>query len=393
MLPADYTAPIAANRTIDLDPLRSAQTGLPAGAWTLSRVVAHSATHVHLRHTHPSGREVVGQWFADETAFAGAARATRQAALTPAHVVTHPQHRLFWQLGGADRKLPQLALLCQAGARLIAHHPERRAVVRLANASHYVKVVRPERAAALADGLQWVANALAATGPLTPKVVSVNPSAGLVVMTALPGRSLLTWLADDACTPDQVAALGCQAGQAIAALHQSQAPRLAVHDAAAEAATLDRKLRRLGWVAPALQNYLDQWRPTVQTALLANSSPRHVPLHRDCYDKQFIGGDMGMGLLDFDTLAWGEAALDVANFLIHCDVRAWQGCCSYDRAAALAAAFLQGYGVQTLPRDRLQAYADVARLRLACVYGCRPPQIAIVTRLIESIGAPLIGLE
>src|SRR5690606_37935139 len=103
-------------------------------------------------------------------------------------VVALPQHQIFWQLDGVDRRLPNLAPLRRIGATLIVHHPEQRAVVRLAAAPHYVKVVRPKVAAALAERLKSVLAALAHTGTHTPEVLFVDPAAGLVMMRALPGR-------------------------------------------------------------------------------------------------------------------------------------------------------------------------------------------------------------
>lgn len=392
----DYAEPIAALRLVELERNCALRAGLPAGLWTLSRVTPRGGGHALVRYVHAEGREVIGQWFADPTAHAQAVRATRRTAWSADQVVVLSHHQLLWQLGGVDRKLPHLAALCQAGAALIVHHPEQRAVVRLASGSHYAKVVRPVRAAPLAEKLRRVQAALAGRGPRTPDVVAVNPAAGLVMTATLPGRSLLAWLGDDACTVGQLAHLGRQAGAAVAALHQSALPRTALYDAHAAAQTLVDQLQRLGWVAPRLSAYLDHWRPARQAALLAGDPDPYVPLHRDCYDKQFIGSpdDAGaaLGLLDFDTLTWGEAGLDVANFLVHCDLRAWQERCTPARAVLLAAAFVQGYGPEALRFDRLQAYADAVRLRLACVYGCRPPQRGLVTRLVESIGAPVTGL-
>lgn len=392
--PADgYVAPIAALRRIELDTTPARQAGLPAGLWTLTRIAPRGERHAQVRYRHSSGREVVGQWFADPPAYAKALNATRILATLPARVVALPQYRVFWQLGGADRRLPNLAPLCGIGATLIVHHPEQRAVVQLATAPHYVKVMRPQAAAALAETLRTVHIALADSGVHTPDVLFADPAAGLVMTRALPGRSILAWLGDETCTPSRLAAMGRLAGAAIARLHASGVPCHAERDAAAVAAGLDRGLQRLGWVAPGVRAYLEPYLLTIRAALIDTPHTASVPIHRDCYDKQFVGDDSGMGLLDFDTLSWGEAALDVANFLVHCDLRAWQGRCSRERAAALAAGFVQGYGAQTLPRDRLQAYADATRLRLASVYGCRPPQRGVVTRLVESIGAPLIGLD
>lgn len=389
----DYIAPIAAIRQIELDAGSAAIAGLPAAPWHLTRIAPRSQTHAQVRYRHPGGLEVVGQWFADPSTYARALHATRQTASPPAQVVPLPQTRMFWQLGGADRKLPGVAQLCRIGATLVVHHPERRAVLRLATAAHYVKVLPPPQAAALADRLQSVRAALGDGGPRIPDLIHLDPTAGLVMMSALPGRSLLAWLSGETCAPPQLATLGCQAGEAVARLHSGSLPSPTHHDAAALVTGLERGLQKTGWIAPELSGYLAQWLPDIQTALLHTPAGPSVPLHRDCYDKQFIAADGAMGLLDFDTLSAGEAELDVANFLVHCDLRAWQGRCAPQRAATLATAFVQGYLQGDAPRplspDRLQAYADATRLRLACVYGCRPPQRAIVMRLVQSIGAPL----
>ncbi len=50
-------------------------------------------------------------------------------------------------------------------------------------------------------------------------------------------------------------------------------------------------------------------------------------LHRDFFDKQVVvDADGRPGLLDFDTLAAGEAAVDVANMLVHLELRRCSGC-------------------------------------------------------------------
>ncbi|MGH8934431.1 MAG: phosphotransferase [Egibacteraceae bacterium] len=54
-----------------------------------------------------------------------------------------------------------------------------------------------------------------------------------------------------------------------------------------------------------------------------------VLVHRDSCDKQVTITDDGqVGPLDFDTLAVGEAALDIGNALAQLELRAMQGYCS-----------------------------------------------------------------
>ncbi|CAN5359699.1 hypothetical protein BH20ACT9_BH20ACT9_00700 [soil metagenome] len=79
-------------------------------------------------------------------------------------------------------------------------------------------------------------------------------------------------------------------------------------------------------------------------ARLAGPPGPPVMVHRDFYDKQaFVGNDGRVELLDFDTLARGEAALDVANALAHVELRVLQARLARPAADRVAAAFLEGY--------------------------------------------------
>ena len=94
--------------------------------------------------------------------------------------------------------------------------------------------------------------------------------------------------------------------------------------------------------------------------------------------------------MDFDTLAVGEAALDLANALVHLELRALQGHCLPHLAETAAKALLEGYRPDRQVRRRLQAYADASRLRLVCVYALRPRQEP-VSALLDRLGQPVIG--
>lgn len=96
-------------------------------------------------------------------------------------------------------------------------------------------------------------------------------------------------------------------------------------------------------------------------------------------------------MLDFDTLAAGEGALDLANLLVHLELRALQGHCTAARAAELAAAVLDGYEPDRTVRDRLAAYAAATRLRLCAVYRFRPGAETAVAGLRERLFAPPLG--
>ncbi|TFV53665.1 hypothetical protein E4P41_20890, partial [Geodermatophilus sp. DF01-2] len=96
-----------------------------------------------------------------------------------------------------------------------------------------------------------------------------------------------------------------------------------------------------------------------------------VPLHRDLHDRQVLVADDGsVGLLDFDLLAAGEPALDLANLLAHLSLRQHQGLVT--DAGPLRAAVLEGYRPAPAVAARVPVREAVTRLRLAAVYAFRP---------------------
>ncbi|GIG35215.1 phosphotransferase [Cellulomonas pakistanensis] len=339
----------------------------------LAEVGAVAAAHgLRLRRAWPRGAEhlllelvpdgggsaVAGQWFADAGRAARVAAGTGDPARAAGRVVLQPR--------GADRRLPALArVLARPGARLVAHRPERRAVVRLGDGS-YAKVVR---SAAVAD-LVASAAAAAATGLRVPTVLDVDEVDGVVTTRALPGRTLHALLADPAVDPAPAAR---ELGRALAVLHASPLPPGArVHDAAAEAAVLAR------WRGLARAHGVPVGEAPAPPP--AGAGPL-VPVHRDLHDKQVLVDDRGrVGLLDFDLAAAGEAALDVANLLVHLELRAHQGVCAPDRAVAVRVAVLDGYRPAPRVSARIPAYEALTRARLAAVYGFRPGSPAAVLR-------------
>lgn len=403
--PWGYALPAAELLTLTLDAATAATHALPPGDWRLARINPRGTDHALVQYTHEGGREIVGQWFADRSDYSRALRSLTK--LDASAIVALPHRQMFWQLAGVDSQLPGLSSLCRAGGELIVHHPTRRGVVRRVDGAHhsmdavadtlggeyYCKIVRPSRAGMLAATMQAVHDAVGRVGITTPQVIAVDAASGVVTISALPGRNLLATLADaNGCTDDDLATYGARAGEVLAVLHRSALHCTARHDAAAESSVLAQWLARLAWVAPALHDQVQPLAGSICAALTAASGPL-APLHRDCYDKQFLVGATGVGLLDFDTLALGEASLDVANLLVHCQLRVCQGLAGLARAQGLARAFVRGYGITAQMAERLQAYADACRLRLICVYGCRPTQNEVPARLVASLGEPLWGLD
>jgi aminoglycoside phosphotransferase (APT) family kinase protein len=180
-------------------------------------------------------------------------------------------------------------------------------------------------------------------------------------------------------------------GQTLRRLHQLAPPtQVAVHSAAEEVQVLERWLGIVALLDPRFAQQIRAQCVPVYQALQAAEGPA-VLLHRDFFDKQvFISSAGEVGLLDFDTLATGEAALDLANTIIHFELRARQQQISWQQAQAASQRLLDAYAPAPSIRQRISAYANATRLRLACVYACRPGAEEISQQLRASINTPLL---
>jgi aminoglycoside phosphotransferase (APT) family kinase protein len=304
---------------------------------------------------------VAGQWFASVQRAAEVTRKTPGA---------EQLGRVVLQPGGADRRLPGLrSLLERKGAELVAHRPEKRAVVRLpasrpeSGAVAYAKVVRPTVLAAVAR----TARAAADLPVRTPAVLEVDEGAAAVVTATLPGRTLHDLLA----TPAALAA--CRAaGRALAQLHRAPVPSgLPRHEDADERAVVRR------WQQLAQVHGLAAAFPLPEGGAVEAETPDQegepALVHRDFHDKQVVvDADGEVGVLDFDLMALGSPLVDLANFLVHLDLRAVQGL--VPDAAPLRVAVLEGYGATDALVGRLPWYERATWERLAAVYAFRPPR-------------------
>ena len=326
---------------------------------------------------------VGGQWHRDPRHRDEVADRTDRAC-GPGSTVRLPDSGLLLQPAGADRRLPVLrALVGRPGACLVAHRPERRAVVRDPDGS-YTKVVRPGRTADVARGLDLVGG----SPPPVPRVVRADDLAGTVTLSALAGATLNERLLDPDLA-DEVVVLDAHAtGRALAGLHRCAIPTGRVpHSPDAELAAARR------WLDPAAVFAglpADRWYPTYQRAavLLSGAPGPTVLVHRDLHDKQLVVAPDGrIGMLDLDLATAGEAALDLANLLVHLHFRTLQGGCSRARSAACREALLDGYAPDPRVRDRLTAYAASTWLRLAGVYALRAAPAPLVASLLDAAAA------
>jgi hypothetical protein len=295
---------------------------------------------------------VAGQWFNAPDKAAEVAAATCGAQLLSSG---KEPARLVLQPAGADRKLTALAgLLTRPALKLVSHRPERRAVVQRSGESPgYLKLVPSSRLAKLTTQSER-----AAALPLrTARVLEVDKSLGAVVTAPLPGRPLRDWLsgpnAAEACR---------QVGRTLAAVHSIDPIGLSPHGAADERAVTER------W-----EGWARSW--GVGRANCPGDLPappalaRPVLVHRDFHDGQvLLDESYAVGLIDFDLMAAGDPAVDVANFICHLELRELQGGVA---AAPLVAGFLDEYGPSRAVRQALPFYLATSGRRLAAVYAFR----------------------
>ncbi|HEY9291681.1 MAG TPA: phosphotransferase [Microlunatus sp.] len=332
---------------MDRDWVRS----LNADGLRLRRSWPRSAGRLLLEVADPTGARIAGQWFANPEQAHSVARHTPGSSRRGSVVL---------QPGGADRKLtPLTELLTRRGHRLVAHRPERRAVITTGDS--YLKVLRPQRQPAA------VARARTAEGLglRVPRVVADDPVIGSLTTRALPGVPLTDLLAGDSATNACLAV-----GRSLARLHETPIPAagadtgLERHGPDDELAVLDR------WLGHARDHRL----PTGPVDVPRLPQPhRWTLIHRDFHDGQVIMDNDRVGILDFDLLAIGDPALDLANFLAHLGLRAEQGLLS-DPDTAIAAT-LAGYCPDPAVRAALPGYLSAANARLRVVYAFRDPEL------------------
>ena len=135
-------------------------------------------------------------------------------------------------------------------------------------------------------------------------------------------------------------------------------------------------LRR--WFASAQRHgVIDQLVPlheqVVDTCLsLREDDGERVIAHRDLHDGQLLWDGTDLSLLDLDTAAMAEAALDLGNLWAHADLMAVRG-----RIGPEAHARVRGLLddlARTLPvtEQRLETYYRSSALRLVFVHAFRP---------------------
>ncbi len=194
------------------------------------------------------------------------------------------------------------------------YRPCRRAVIHArASEEAYLKVVPPPRAKALAGGLA----SLAGVVPV-PRVVDLHEPEGVLVLEALPGRTLQDVLRSGDDAPDPVDVLACvrsihaldpAAGDAPGSTGRCERPGLlarAADHARLLAAVLPSSRRRF----ERLVDRLGAEEPAAPAA--------EAVVHGDFHPAQLlVEGGRVSGILDTDDLRAGDPLDDLATFLGH----------------------------------------------------------------------------
>lgn len=284
---------------------------------------------------------------------------------------------------GEDPALAGLPAAVDAG-ELLVHRFTKRAVVKTDSA--FLKLLPARKVARVIAAHATAAQLIGAAGIATPRVTAVN--GGTLTLSIVPGVSLYDLGSssvgaggtdDDLATLERAWSVWADHWPAFAAAPRGEATPLPSYRPEDEVETL------MSWMARchgfgALPVPATALRSAVHDAagLLLVGTPQTPALsHRDLHDKQVLisSGSTSkgvLGLIDCDTLALAEPALDLANLLVHLSFREAQGLLSARRRAVGERAILEVAEELSVPEDRMNAYSRSTKLRLACVYAFRP---------------------
>lgn len=355
---------------------------------SLNRCWPQSADHLMLEYSTADGVLIPGQWFADSSRLASLEAQLDAIAPGRAWVVQAVTgDQLLLQTHGIDPVLSHLhVVLRDHSMQLLSHRPGKRAVVRQVCAEgvsfckYYSSSKAFQRSLLHASYVQR-----SASGSFRyASIVDADPPVRCIHSLGLDGSSLYDLLASGW----QDSSVARQIGQCLRSFHQSGVPaELAVHDRDREIAVIRHWLSIVSIYFPDRSDMLSHHADRVIQSLDGVSESRAL-LHRDLHDKQLLlAPDCLPGLIDFDTLACGPAALDLANLLAHLEWRVLQGKARAEQALAVGAALIEGYDCASTVQD-LQPFLDATRIRLACVYAFRPRWRSAALAIPARIGRP-----
>ncbi|MGW8481802.1 hypothetical protein ACWGJP_01590 [Microbacterium sp. NPDC055903] len=271
---------------------------------------------------------------------------------------------------GHDQRLPALGTVADAGT-LVAHRPGRRAVVRLSDGRGFAKIVRPGKASDVIAAHRRALAFGAGFALASPIAHEFDPDQ-VVVFETLEGRSLSDGGSDRALPDAQwQRAWEAWADGWLATMAAADPSGLPVHDVEDE-----RRVIRT-WAAHAVDalGHADEILAAASAAssALSAAGPATALSHRDLHDAQLLWDPQaGMGMIDLDTCARADPALDLGNLAAHADFAHAQGRWSASRAAIATATIARTASALGIDAARWDAWRTAARFRVACVNALRP---------------------
>ncbi len=228
---------------------------------------------------------------------------------------------------------------------------------------------RHRRAAAILDRLRGL---LPSRRCGVPRVLGVCDTLHTLFMEQLPGIPLIE---AGAAQPGAWR----RAGAALRALHDADIPAPG-YRAEDESEMLERRVAAVSALFPALSEELRGAFRRVSRELLSLPSVEPRLVHRDFHEKQILLDEQRLWMIDFDTLALADPALDLGNLAAHIELNHLQGI-AVDGAMEQ---FLAGYAPDPSLDARLGPWTRAASLRLVCLYlpgRWRPVALKLLERL------------
>jgi Phosphotransferase enzyme family len=206
----------------------------------------------------------------------------------------------------ALRTLPDL--LAHPGRQaVVRYRPYRRCTVRFDRS--YAKLFADRRGERMLDGggMLWAAAERGELDFAVPRPERYDPACRTLWQSLVPGRPVGSAL--------QGTALARQMGRALASLATADlAPRRVLGPAAAltRSARLGRSLVRS---VPGVERQVGELLARLRDAHHSAARTALVPVHGNPHPGQWLAGEAGPGLVDFDGLALGQPELDAAALL------------------------------------------------------------------------------
>ena len=311
-------------------------------------------------------------------------------------VIGLPQLRMSVPVFPHDRKLKALGGLYQKGVlascwkslglavsdeiediELLGYRPERRAVLRAMLRSDegarsiIIKLVRPNKAESLIGRLRCIEqadfHAEVADQITAPKLVC-GSAEGIVLLEDIQHPSL-----HDLAESKHIEHGCVSAARVLNKLHRAPTESLFPYDADQEIVLLRRLSSLVGNVYPEIIQPLSQVFNWIRH-LAPRGEFKVTAIHREFYDKQVLVGPSRTTLLDIDTLAKGDPAQDMGNFLAHLRLRALQAPEFAEAIESGRRSFCRAYGANhdSTLWERIRWWENAALLRLVCLYSLRP---------------------